>query len=77
MDKDNNYFDFHSITVYPEGNTHFSEKLIEFKKFMKPEKKYRFLGITFEELFNAISQFSKTDRVKQWVSYLRARYIVD
>lgn len=76
MDKERKYSDFRSITVYPAGNKHFTEKIKDFKGFLKPGKKERCMGITFEELFKEIAKYARTERVKNWLCYLQERYLV-
>lgn len=66
---------FHSITIYPEGNPHFSEVLPKYKDFLTDKGKESFGYITIEGLIELIEKyFPKTEKFQQWIKYLKDRY---
>lgn len=66
---------FHSITLYPNGNTHFRKVLPEYEKSLSEYGKSTFGCITIEKLILLISKhFEMNEKNKQWVDYLNTRY---
>jgi hypothetical protein len=66
---------FHSITIYPKGNPHFTEVLPQYEKFLTDEGLASFGHITLESLIDLIEKyFPKTTKFQNWISYLRTRY---
>ena len=66
---------FHSITLYPNGNTHFRKVLPEYEKSLSEYGKSTFGYITIEKLILLISKhFEMNEKNKQWVDYLNTRY---
>ena len=66
---------FHSITLYPNGNTHFKKVLPEYEKLLSEYGKATFGYITIEKLILLICKhFEMNEKNKQWVDYLNTRY---
>lgn len=72
--------EFTSLTVYPEGNDHFQKVLPDYEENILTDKgrdtfKYKSYEVLFslmEESFNPML----IPNLKDWISYLRQRYIV-
>lgn len=66
---------FHSITLYPNGNTHFKKVLPEYEKLLSEYGKSTFGYITIEKLILLISKhFEMNEKNRRWVDYLNTRY---
>ena len=66
---------FHSITLYPNGNTHFKKVLPEYEKLLSEYGKATFGYITIEKLILLICKhFEMNEKNRQWVDYLNTRY---
>ena len=80
MIMDGSLSEFTSITVYPEGNGHFSELLWQKYKFKLTDKgKETFKNITYEELFPMIRECFRGSKIvdsDKWIDYLERRYLV-
>ena len=70
------YSHFHSLTFYPEGNTHFSDVLPKYLEYLKPEYLDRVQGVTYEKYFEICRKHLPDDDYKKWLEYLERRYIV-
>ena len=69
---------FHHIHLYPQGNKHFHQRAIpEYKHLLTEEGINSFIDLTYETLFNLIEKHFKQDKQKEWLKYLRERYIVE
>lgn len=67
---------FHHIHLYPQGNTHFHlHALPEYKSLLTPKGQDSFIDLTYEGLFDMMSQHFTSDKQKEWISYLYQRYI--
>jgi len=66
---------FHSLTFYPEGNTHFTEVLPKYKKFLKPEYQDRVQGVTYERFFEICWEYLPSEEYGKWLEYLKRRYL--
>lgn len=65
---------FHSVHMYPEGNTYQQQASAAYMKCLKPKKTEFFVPITFEK-FIAVGEAVFTDaKQKEWIAYLKARY---
>jgi len=75
------YGHFHSVTFYPEGNTHFTKTIREYQEFLKPEFRKRVQGVTYERFFEICRKCSLNDEFCEkfviWVRYLERRYLFD
>lgn len=69
---------FHHIHLYPQSNKHFHQRAIpEYKHLLTEEGINSFIDLTYETLFNLIEKHFKQDKQKEWLKYLRERYIVE
>ena len=65
---------YHSIHIYPEGNTYQEEVCIAYQECLKEEHKDSFIPITFENFVDiAAGIFNGSEHV-EWLEYLRLRY---
>ncbi|MHA1928582.1 MAG: PGN_0703 family putative restriction endonuclease [Candidatus Thorarchaeota archaeon] len=64
---------FYSITLFPNGNEHFHEKLPRYTSLLKDDKKQYVFGCTFEKY---IASISGTPEFTEWREWLERRYIV-
>jgi hypothetical protein len=69
------YSHFHSLTFYPEGNTHFSKVIKEYRELLKPEHRERVQGITYERFFEICRKQRPTEELGKWLEYLERRYL--
>jgi hypothetical protein len=68
---------FHHIHLYPKGNTHFSEyALPEYKTLLTKAGKESFIDLTFESLFDLMSEIFTSNKQQEWIKYLQKRYII-
>ena len=68
---------FHSLTFYPEGNTHFNKVISEYQKFLKPEHQERVQGVTYERFFDICRKHLPNDEYWRWLEYLERRYLLE
>lgn len=69
---------FHYIHLYPEGNRHFHKYAIpEYKQLLTEQGCNSFIDLTYESLFKLIDSCFKQDEQKEWLEYLKKRYIVE
>lgn len=70
--------EFISLTIYPEGNGHFSDKLWnEYEDMLTEKGKASFMHKTYEELFPLMGKHLRgIAGVDDWIDYLNRRYIV-
>ena len=66
---------FHSITLYPSGNSHFGKVLPEYERLLTSYGRSTFLGVTFERLFEHLGKYYQEPEYKDWIDYLNRRYI--
>ena len=64
---------FYSITLFPNGNEHFHEKLPRYTSLLKDDKKHYVFGCTFEKY---IASISGTPEFTEWREWLERRYVV-
>ena len=68
---------FHHIHLYPQGNKHFHEHAIpEYKSLLTDCGKTTFIDLTYESLFDMISEIFISNKQQEWLKYLRKRYLV-
>lgn len=68
---------FHYIHLYPEGNRHFHKYAVpEYKQLLTEQGRNSFIDLTYESLFKLINSHFKRKEQKEWLEYLRKRYIV-
>lgn len=68
---------FHSLTFYPEGNTHFTHVLPKYLEYLKPECRDRVQGVTYERFFEICRKHKPDDEYGKWLKYLERRYLVE
>jgi hypothetical protein len=69
---------FHSVTLYPEGNAHFANVIKEFPdQFLNENGKKSLHGITYEEFIQALIDHSENNQQLEWIKYLVERYLVN
>lgn len=66
---------FTSVILYPRDNEHFANVCSSYESFFN-ENVNRFIGITFEDFIEAGLQCSIHDSAKQWLGYLKSRYLI-
>jgi len=71
------YSEFTSVILYPTGNHHFTEVAKEYREFLSRTSKDRFCTITFEAFFELIEQNVNSEELRDWVNYLKARYLFE
>ena len=75
--EDSKYSEFTSVILYPAGNNHFTKVANEYKKFLLGSSKDRFFAITFESFFKEIEKHINSVELRNWVSYLKSRYLFE
>lgn len=70
------YNHFHSLTFYPERNTHFTEVISGYKSYLRPEFQERVQGVTYEQFFEICHKHLPNDECGKWLDYLNRRYIL-
>ena len=67
---------FHHIHLYPQGNTHFDKEAIpEYTKLLTEKGKKSFIGLTYENLFRLMGKYFTSPQERDWVEYLKRRYL--
>jgi hypothetical protein len=64
---------FYSITLYPNGNTHFHHVLPQYRELLKEGARGNVFGCTFETFIEAIGGSPEFDIWREW---LWRRYVV-
>ena len=49
----------------------------EYKKLLTGDGKKTFIDLTYESLFDMIEVYFTSEKEKEWLKYLRKRYIID
>lgn len=65
--------EFYSITLFPNGNTHFHHVIPEYISKLRDEAKPYLIGCTFEKFISAIHGSPEFDEWKEW---LNKRYVI-
>ena len=65
--------EFYSITLFPDGNTHFHKELLRYKSLLTIEARGHVFGCTFEKFIASIDGSSGFLAWKEW---LERRYVV-
>ena len=71
----NQFKHFTSITLFPEGNSHFVHTSADYIKLLI-ENKNAFLPLTYEDFFLACYKYCPDAKYNEWLDYLTKRYIV-
>lgn len=64
---------FHSITLYPQGNVNFEEAIPQYQSLLKEDCRELVIGCTFEKYIAAIDGAMEITR---WKEYLKRRYLI-
>lgn len=75
QDKEKKYSDYRSILLFPKENEYIAKAAADYEKRLSTYGKKFFLGVTYEQLFDAIQEHASSPRAKDWLAYLRRRYI--
>lgn len=79
IDEKDKLSEFTSLTVYPQGNGHFTDAFVGYESMLTSSGKATVKHITYEELFPMIKECmdeSKISNLTEWVNYLYRRYII-
>jgi hypothetical protein len=66
---------FTSVTIYPEGNTHFVEASREYMDQLARNDR-KFVPVTYERVLAVCEKHCPDERYVKWIEYMRERYIV-
>lgn len=72
---------FHSVTLYPSGNTHFASSgchkgsLELYSELLTEKGKQMIVPVTYETLLELLTKYYHTDKHKEWISYIKDRYL--
>jgi len=72
---DSKFKHFTSLTLFPLGNSHFIETSKEYIDLLLSNDN-KFIALTYEIFFELLSKYCPNDNYKDWIDYLRRRYIV-
>jgi hypothetical protein len=67
---------FTSVTIYPEGNTHFVEVSKEYVDLLARNDR-KFVPVTYEQFMEVCEKHCPDERYGRWIEYLKNRYIVE
>ncbi len=71
-------YNFTSITLYPQGNVHFSlDAMPKYKEMLKDEYKDSFVPLSYETLFQKMEECLNMEQKTDWIAYLKRRYLFD
>lgn len=73
MNGDCNHFS--SLTLFPSGNSHFTETSKEYINLLNSNDN-KFIPLTYERFFELLSKYCPNNEYKDWIDYLKERYIV-
>ena len=66
---------FYSVTLYPNGNPHFTKVLPKYREFLTDYGVSTFKSITFESLFDLLKiYYPRESKFQDWIKYLQIRY---
>lgn len=77
--EDDKLSEFTSLTVYPQGNGHFSDVWASYESMLTSSGLATFRHLTYEELFPLMHDLldgNKIPNLSEWINYLNRRYIV-
>jgi len=72
---------FLSLHLYPQGNTHFhgdgehEGAVGDYKRWLSEEGQQTWTSVTFEELFQLMQDSFHCHKEKEWINYLKERYL--
>jgi len=65
---------FHSVHIYPEGNTYQKEACDRYSDCLVDNKKQSFIPVTFEKFISVATNVLSGKEYKDWIDYLKKRY---
>ncbi|MCF6222901.1 MAG: hypothetical protein L3J34_04145 [Flavobacteriaceae bacterium] len=65
---------FHSVYIYPQGNTYQKEACDKYLDCLVDNKKQSFVLVTFEKFISVASDVLSSEEHKEWIAYLKKRY---
>ena len=73
----NDIAQFTSVTIYPEGNVHFSrDAMPAYKQMLKDEYANTCIPISYESMFDLMNRHLHMKEKNAWIAYLKRRYII-
>jgi len=72
MEQNGDVDEFHSLVVYPAGNSHCADAVPLYRSLLTEEGRERFRGVTFEDYIGALKG---GDDVLRWRTFLEGRYL--
>lgn len=72
---------FHSVTLYPSGNTHFASSgthkgsLELYSELLTDKGKETIVPVTYEHLLDLITKYYNSAKYKEWIDYMKVRYV--
>jgi hypothetical protein len=75
LESNNDFKHFSSLTIFPEGNTHFVEVSGKYKEMLNNNER-KFISLTYEDFLDVCVKNSPNERYSKWINYLTNRYIV-
>lgn len=69
-----NYEEFKSITIFHEGNNHFSNAFKEYDIFLNDKGKKTLSSLTYSEFIKTLRKYHSSASQKKWIDYLENRY---
>ena len=67
---------FTSMTVFPNGNSHFVEASKEYMDMLKTNED-RFVPVTYEKFISVCEKHVPDEKFEKWLEYLKERYIIE
>lgn len=66
----------HHVHLYPKNNAHFQEHALpDYRKILTEVGLESFKAVTYEDYIALLGKYSDDEKVRDWVKYLRARYL--
>ncbi|HMQ70085.1 MAG TPA: hypothetical protein PKA90_14035 [Ignavibacteria bacterium] len=69
------YKHFTSMTLFPEGNTHFVETAEKYMDLLANNNN-KFIPVTYEKFVSVCDKHCPDDEYRKWIEYLERRYII-
>jgi len=66
--------EFHSVHIYPQGNTYQIEACELYLDCLLDDKKQSFVPVTFERFISVATDVLKNQEHQDWIAYLKKRY---
>lgn len=66
----------HHVHLYPKNNAHFQKHALpDYRKILTEVGLESFKAVTYEDYIALLEKYSNDEKVRDWVKYLRARYL--